>query len=104
VKGWNGHNANLDPPNLTNYFSGKIYYVDKAILDDYPKFIEQLKKKYPYLDVSEVDFYENGTGQHAVKLLIEAEPRRYVEYYLIYDKSNVRTKAIKESSWLQFHM
>jgi hypothetical protein len=104
VKGWNGHNANLDPPNLTNYFSGKIYYVDEAILDDYPKFIEQLKKKYPHLYVSEVDFYEDGTGQHAIKLTIETEMRDYREYYLMYDKSNVRTKVIKGSTSHQFHM
>jgi hypothetical protein len=104
VKSWKSHNANFDPPNTTNYFSGQIYHIDTAILDDYPKFIEQLKKENPDLHVSEIDFYEDGTGQHAVKLTIEKELREYVEYYVMYDKSNVRTKVIKGKNWHQSQM
>ena len=104
TRGWSGHNANLDPPNQTNLYSGSIYYIDKAILDDYPKYIEQLETKYPHLYLSEVDFYEDGAGQHAVKLTVETGLRDYKEFYIMYDKSNLRTKIIEGTSWHQFHM
>src|SRR6516164_5998088 len=92
VKGWKSYYANLQPPN--EHHPGEPYYqIDHAVIDDYQGFVEKLKKKYPTLDVAEVYFYEDGTGQHAVRLLIETGLREYVEYYLMYDKSNVRTRV-----------
>jgi ankyrin repeat protein len=76
----------------------------QAIIDDHKNFVEMLKKKYPHLWVAEVHYYEDGTGQHAVKLTIETAMRDYKEFYLIYDQVNVRTKVIKGKSWHQFHM
>jgi len=113
VKGWKSWNAQLNPPNLQNYHNypntwyyppDQIYHIDKAVIDDYQDFIEKLKQKNPTLYVSEIYFYEGGTGQHAVKLIIETGPREYVDYFLMYDKSNVRTKVIEGRKWHQFHI
>ena len=102
VKGWKCWYANLQPPNQpTNHPN---YVIEQTILDDYPKFVENLKHKYPSPYVSEVYFYGDGDGQHAVRLVIETDLRDYREYYLMYDKSNARVKVIKGSHWHQFHM
>jgi hypothetical protein len=93
--GWKEHNATIDPPNQTNFLSGQIYHINKAILDDYKEFIEQQKTKHPSLYVTEIDFYEDETGQHAVKLVIEIEMQVYVDYYLIYDKFDTRFQKIE---------
>jgi hypothetical protein len=77
---------------------------NKAITDDYQGFIEKLKQKYPELYVTETDFFEDGKGQHAVKLTIETKPRVYVEDILIYDKSYERIKVIEGNTSHQFHI
>jgi hypothetical protein len=92
----------LDP--LAGWKSIGFGSPNKAITDDYQGFIENLKPKNSNLYVTETDFYEDGTGQHAVKLTMETNPRVYVEYILIYDKSNVRTKVIKGNTLHQFHI
>lgn len=113
VKGWKSHYANLDPPNRTNYHNypntwyyspDQIYQIDQSIINDHKNFVETLKKKYPTLWVAEVYYYEDGTGQHTVKLVIEIGPEEFAEYYLMYDKTNVRTKVIRGSRWHHFHI
>lgn len=113
VKGWKAHSANFDPPNRTNYHNypnswyyrpDQIYQIDQSIIEDHRNFVEELKEKYPHVWVVEIYYYEDGTGQHAVKLRIETEMRDYKEFYLMYDKANVRTKVIKGRIWHQFHI
>jgi hypothetical protein len=99
VKGWRAHYANVDPPNRTNY---RNYQIDRSIIDDYKNFVATLKKRYAMVWVAEIYYYEDGTGQHAVKLAIKTGPRRYNEFYLMYDRANARTKVIKGKSWEQF--
>ena len=77
---------------------------DKAILDDYQAYAHKVWPKDRDFFISEVDFYENGAGKHAVRIELEPGLRDYVEYYLIYDTNNVRTKVIKGKTWHQFHM
>lgn len=103
VKGWKSWYANLQPPN-EHHPNEPYYQIDKAIIDDYQNFIEKLKGKNPALYISEIYFYEGGDGKHAVKLVIETGPRKYVEYFLMYDKSNARTSVIKGQTWRQFHI
>jgi hypothetical protein len=97
---------NQKPPgyNTSIYLPGELYHIDRAILEDYPKFIEQLKGKYRVVYFNQVHFYEDGTGQHAVKLSIQTDSRQYTEFYLVYDKTNARTKVIKGRTWHQFHI
>jgi hypothetical protein len=103
VRGWKCWYANLQPPN--QHSPGEPYYhIDQAIIDDYQDFVERQKLKNPTLYVAEVYFYEDGAGQHAVKLVVETGLRKYVEYFLMYDKANLRTKVIKGKTWHQFHI
>lgn len=65
--------------------------LDKAIKDDYQKYLQKHEPGY-FGDLP--SFYENGTGQHAVKIQI-GRNGYYRVYIFIYDKSNVRTKIIR---------
>jgi hypothetical protein len=103
VKGWKSWNANLQPPN-EHHPNEPYYQIDKAIIDDYQAYIKKIQPKNQDLYIDEVDFYEDGTGQHAVRFVIETGLREYAEYYLMYNKSNVRTKVIKGGTWHQFHI
>jgi hypothetical protein len=63
---------------------------DKAIVDDYKNYIKKQKGNL----IENINFFEDGTGQHAVKIQIDLD-RTYWEHILIYNKDNVRTKVIK---------
>jgi uncharacterized protein YceK len=100
VKGWTCYNANLQPPN--RHDPGEPYYqIDKAIIDDYTAYAHSVWPKGHDFFISEVDYYEDGTGQHAVRIELETGLRRYREYYLFYDKNNVRTKVMRSPSGSQ---
>jgi hypothetical protein len=77
---------------------------DKAITDDYKAYALKVFPKDRDFFFSEINFYEDGTGRHAVRIELEPGLREYVEYYLFYDKNNVRTKVMKGKSWHQFHI
>jgi hypothetical protein len=69
---------------------------DPTIVKDYQDYIQKLppeEKKY----VGVIDWFEDGTGQHAVKIEIGLNGISWV-HVLIYDKDNKRIKAIKYSS------
>ena len=66
--------------------------LDKVIKDDYQNYLQ--KHEPGYFSVEGAIFYEDGTGQHAVKIEV-GRGGRYKVYIFIYDKSNVRTKIIK---------
>jgi len=113
VKGWKSHYANLDQPNLTNYHNypntwyyrpDQIYHIDQAIIDDYKAYAHKVWPKDRDFFISELYFYEDGTGRHAVKIVLETGSRKFKEYYLMYDTNNVRTKVIKGKTWHQFHI
>jgi hypothetical protein len=76
----------------------------QAITDDYQAYAHKLWQKDRDFFFSEVDFYENGAGQHAVRMELEASLREYNEYYLLSDTNNVRIKVIKGSTWHRFHV
>jgi hypothetical protein len=65
--------------------------LDKAIKDDYQNYL----KKHGCIPIEIPSFYEDGTGQHAVKVQIETMDRDLIVYIFIYDKSNTRTKLMK---------
>ncbi len=102
VAGWTCHDANLDPPNQLMSASyeppGWIYHVDQTIIDDSQAYMQKLKAKDQDLNVDEVDYYEDGTGRHAVRFTLESDLQEYAEYYLIYDRNNVRTKVVKTAA------
>ena len=65
---------------------------DNAITVDYQNYLQKHQPGYFVMDG--VSFYEDGTGQHAVKITVGREGY-YTVYIFIYDKSNVRTKIIR---------
>jgi hypothetical protein len=68
------------------------YHLDKAITDDYQDFV----KKNELQAAPVTGFYEDGTGQHAIRF--EAFPRGQNaswQYVLIYDKESKRIKVLK---------
>jgi len=69
-----------------------------AISNDYRRYIQQLSpEERKYLGPSPIDYFEDGTGQHAVRITIGLKGTVW-RYILIYDKNNKRIKTIKYAS------
>jgi hypothetical protein len=69
--------------------------LDQAIKDDYRDYIQKLlSKKTYFIDESNIAFYEDGTGQHAVRIEIPSNGT-WREHVLIYDRDNKRIKVIR---------
>ena len=67
---------------------------NKAITDDYKSYIQKLspgEKKY----MGPIQFFEDGTGQHAVRIETDINGTDCWYHILFYDKENKRTKVIK---------
>ncbi|WP_237712383.1 hypothetical protein [Pedosphaera parvula] len=77
-----------------NYcFSRNPFRSNKTVLDDYHDYIQKLppeERKF----VGIINFFEDGTGQHAVQIEIPLNGTWW-EHDLIYDKENKRVKVIK---------
>ena len=67
-----------------------------AITDDCRKYIKGLPSKQKGF-VASVDYFEDGTGQHAVDVKIGVKGTWW-EHVLVYDKANKRIKVIKHKS------
>jgi hypothetical protein len=69
--------------------------ISQAIRDDYRGYIqEELIPKHYFIDENDIWLYEDGTGQHAVRIDIPINGT-YWEHVLIYDKNNKRIKVMK---------
>jgi hypothetical protein len=74
--------------------------LDQALIDDYQNYMqknlspEEKQNLGPY---PPVDFFEDDTGQHAVKIKIGLNGTVW-EHILIYDKNDNRIKTIKYAS------
>jgi hypothetical protein len=73
---------------------------DPVIEKDYQDYIQKssaAEKK----NVSPVEVFEDGTGQHAISFAFGVNGR-YTRHILIYDKDNKRIKVIKyKTGWYQ---
>ncbi len=80
----------------------------KAITDDVQRYVNQLPvhkggssdgsdDRRETLWISFITLYEDGTGQHAVKIEIPVDGT-YQNYVIIYDRNNTRIKAMKFAS------
>jgi hypothetical protein len=81
LAGWH-HSFSQDPSKL-----------DEVIVDDYQDYIHQLparERKY----VGDIFFFEDGTGQHAVRISIPLDGTEWA-HILIYDKNGKRIKVTK---------
>ena len=69
--------------------------VDQSIVDDYKNYIETLSpEEKQRLGPTPSSFFEDGTGQHAVRIKIGINGASW-EHILIYNKDNKRIKTIK---------
>ena len=73
-------------------FGREYEQLDEAIRGDYQNYILTLTPKER--QSPSVHFYGDGTGQHAVEIIIGLNGRWW-RHILIYDKENNRIKAIK---------
>jgi hypothetical protein len=71
--------------------------LDQLIVNDYQGYMENLSpEEKKYLGPYPASFFEDGTGQHAVRIKIGLNGTVWL-HVLIYDKDNKRIKVIKYS-------
>ena len=68
---------------------------NKAITADYQSFIQTLPPNQRGYNVGPIQFFEDGTGQHAVMFEDFVSGNSSWHYALIYDKENKRVKVIR---------
>ena len=90
-------NSKPTPDPLAGFHVSSLGNLDanKTITDDYKNYIQTLsteERKY----LGTILFYEDGTGQHAVKIEIGLNGTWW-EHVLTYDKDNKRIKTLKYS-------
>jgi len=69
--------------------------VDQSIVNDYQDYIQTLSpEEKKYLGPAPASFFEDGTGQHAIRIQIGLNGTVWL-HDLIYDKDNKRIKTIK---------
>jgi hypothetical protein len=85
--------THTDPLAGWHFSSLNNLHSNQAITDDYQAYIQTLHLKKRGF-VGAVDFFEDGTGQHAVKIEIGLNGT-WSEHVIIYDKDNKRTKVTK---------
>jgi hypothetical protein len=85
----------LDPKDGWKDLLSREVNLSQAIKDDYQDYIQKelIAKHYAVHDYN-VWFYEDGTGQHAVKISLPINGT-YREHVLVYDKDNKRIKLIR---------
>jgi len=62
-------------------------------MDDYQSYVKTLSQE-EQKNIVPVFCYENGTGQHAVKIVVALDGEEW-SHILIYDKDNKRIKTIR---------
>jgi hypothetical protein len=95
LKGWNSWTS-WDEESHPAEFSqpvqpAKHAPLAKTIKDDYQNYLNQ----HQSIPIDIHLFYEDGTGQHAVKVQTETFDRDFITYIFIYDKFDKRTKVMK---------
>jgi hypothetical protein len=90
--GFGCNSSNPAPDALAGWHKdyGKI---DQSIVNDYQNYIQHLSPE-ERRSVGLIHSYEDGTGQHAVEIIIGINGR-YWRHILIYDKDDKRIKTIK---------
>jgi hypothetical protein len=83
------------PDPLAGFHPAALYTPDtnKTITDDYKNYIQKLSPEERKF-IAGIEFFEDGTGQHAVKITIGLNHINW-RHVLIYDKDNKRINTIK---------
>jgi hypothetical protein len=93
---WTNGCATQKPDPLAGFHVSSLGNLDsnKAINDDYHAYINQLSpKETKYMGPT--FYYEDGTGQHAVRIETDINGTDCWYHILFYDKENRRTKVAK---------
>jgi len=90
--------SKLKPDPLEGFHVAALYTPDshKTITDDYKGYIQTLSPD-ERKNAGPIEFYEDGTGQHAVLIMIGINGTVW-RHILIYDKDSKRIKTIKYAS------
>jgi ankyrin repeat protein len=96
-----GHgNEKTNNPLMGWYFDGHTNsFHARAILDDYQAYAQAIWPKGQTFFIYDVEFFEDGSGRHAVRIELEPQYHEFKEYYLIYDRNNMRVKVIRGKTW-----
>jgi hypothetical protein len=84
------------PDPLDGFHRSSVVHLDsnKAITDDYKDYIQKLSpKEKQYL--GPVFYFEDSTGQHAVRFESDIDGRDCWYHILFYDKDNKRLRVVK---------
>jgi hypothetical protein len=70
--------------------------LDQSIVNDYQNYIQKLSpEEKKYLGPYPASFFEDGTGQHAVRIETDIDGKDCWYHILFYDKDNKRVKVVK---------
>ena len=85
-----------EPDPLAGFHRADEANMDKnrAIVDDYGDYLKKLSPKEKQY-VGPILYFENGTGQHAVRIETDIGGKDCWYHVLFYDKDNKRIKVIK---------
>jgi hypothetical protein len=88
-------NQKPTPDPLTGFHVSDLQNLDsnKATTDNYKDYIQKLSPEERKF-IAYTEYFEDGTGQHAVKITIGLNHTNW-RRVLIYDKDNKRIKTIK---------
>jgi len=90
-----GCTASKPTPDPLTGFHAAHKSLDQSIVNDYLNYMQHLSSKEKQnLGPSPVSFFEDGTGQNAVTIVIGMDGNVW-EHVLIYDKDDKRVKTFK---------
>lgn len=93
-----GCNTSKPTPDPLAGFHTDYKTLDQSIVNDYQDYIQKLSpEEKKYLGPCPAFFFEDDTGQHAVKIKIGLNGTVW-EHVLIYNNDNKRIKTIKYAS------
>jgi hypothetical protein len=93
-----GCSSSKPTPDPLAGFHAAFKILDQSIVNDYQNYIKNLSpEEKQNLGPYPASFFENGTGQHAVKITIGLNGTVW-RHILIYDKDDKRIKTIKYAS------
>ena len=92
ILGYGCNTSKLSPDPLVGFHAASKN-PEQVIVDDYQNYIKSLSpEEKTYMGPTQ--FFEDGTGQHAVRIEVDLGGKDAWYHVLFYDKDNKRTKVI----------
>jgi hypothetical protein len=91
-----------EPMSGWNRLPDRDQSLNKSLIDDCQSYVRPLRAEGHFIDDSDIWFFQNGSGQHAIEIEMTTD-RRQLVHVLIYDKNDKRIKVIKYASgWYRY--